>query len=210
MRRILTTMHVTLDGRAVRPDGRIDWVGKCPETYDFEAFDDCDACMLGRGMYPEYAQYWRGVAAGADATAEAQRYAEFADRTTHYVLSRTESAFDWPVARSVSGLLEVAALREQPGGDICVLGGATTVGTFIDAGLLDELRLTVHPLIIAEGTSLFDMLLTERQYTLAQHHALPDGSIRLVYRPEWSHSDALMQRCVAELTSLSGGVLTYK
>jgi len=180
MRRILATMHVTLDGKTVRPDGRIDWVGQSPDAYDFDAFDGCDACVLGRGMYPEYAQYWRSVAAGADATPEAKRYAEYATRTPHYVLSRTAKEFDWPMARPVADLMEVMALREQPGGDIFVVGGATTIGGFIDAGLLDELRLTVHPLIIGAGTSWFEKIFTERKFELANHQVLADGSIRLV------------------------------
>ena len=58
-------MHVTVDGKTVRPDGTIDWVGEGPEAYDFEAFDRVDTCVLGRVMYTEYEDYWRGVAAGA-------------------------------------------------------------------------------------------------------------------------------------------------
>ncbi|HET6734779.1 hypothetical protein [Mycobacterium sp.] len=57
---------------------------------------------------------------------EAKRYAEFADRTPHYVLTRTMRDFDWPAARPASdwghlplaGDNEIAALRDQPGGDI--------------------------------------------------------------------------------------------
>jgi hypothetical protein len=66
MRHIITTMHVTIDGKTVRPDGTIDWMGEGPEAYDFDAFDRVDACVLGRVMYPEYEECWRGLAAGAD------------------------------------------------------------------------------------------------------------------------------------------------
>src|ERR1700754_4886624 len=179
MRRILATMQVTLDGKTMRPDGRIDWVSEGPDAYDFDAFDNCDACVLGRGMYPEYAEYWRSVAEGADAPPEAKRYAEFADGTPHYLLSRTLKVFDWPMARPISGSIDVLALREKPGAVIVILGGATTVGTLIDAGVLDELRLTVHPVIVAEGPSLFDAILTERKFALTEHRTLSDGGIRL-------------------------------
>ena len=122
-------MHVTIDGKTVRPDGRIDWVGEGPEAYDFEAFDRVDACVLGRVMYPEYEEYWRGVVAGADDTLEAKRYAEFADRTPHYVLTRTTTEFDWPVAqwrcRFTAGwqrfrpsiLISMATARPRPSPD---------------------------------------------------------------------------------------------
>jgi dihydrofolate reductase len=184
MRRIFTTMQVTIDGKTVRPDGTIDWVGDepDPDVYDFEAFDRADVCVLGRVMYPEYEEYWRSVAAGADDTPEAKRYAEFADRTPHYVLTRTMTDFDWPVARPASDISEIAALRDQPGGDIYVVGGATTVRSFINAGLLDELRLTVHPMLVGEGASLFDGISGDHNYQITDIARLADGSTRVVYQ----------------------------
>lgn len=184
MRRIFTTLHVTIDGKTVRPDGSIDWVSEGPAEYDFEAFDRADACVLGRLMYPEYEEYWRGVVAGTnpDDTPEAKRYAEFADSTPHYVLSRTATEFDWPVARPVREISEIAALRDQPGRDIYVVGGATTVRSFINAGLLDELRLTVHPLLVGEGLSLFDGVEGDHRYEVTETQSLSDGTIRVVYQ----------------------------
>ena len=175
-------MHVTIDGKTVRPDGSIDWVGEGPEAYDFEAFDRVDACVLGRVMYPEYEEYWRGVVAGKGDTPEAKRYAEFADRTPHYVLTRTVTTFDWPVAQPVSNIDQVAALRDQRGRDIYVVGGATTVRSFINAALLDELRLTVHPLLVGEGTSLFDGVSGDQQFEITDTQRLADGALRVVYQ----------------------------
>ena len=77
------------------------------------AFDRVDACVLGRVMYPEHEESWRGVVAGADETSEAKRYAEFADRTPHYVSTRSITQYDWPVAQPVSDTYQVAALRDQ-------------------------------------------------------------------------------------------------
>jgi dihydrofolate reductase len=182
MRRIITTMHVTIDGKTVRPDGTIDWVGGGPEAYDFEAFDRVDTCVLGRVMYPEYEEYWRGVVDGADDTPEAKRYAEFADRTPHYVLTRTVTEFDWPVARPVPDIKEIAALRDEPGRDIYVVGGATTVRSFINARLLDELRLTVHPLLVGEGACLFDGVSGDHHYAITDTQRLADGAVRVVYQ----------------------------
>ena len=132
-------------------------------------------------MYPEYEEYWRAVLARDDEPPEARRYAEFADKTPHYVLTRTVREFDWPVARPVSELDEISALREQPGRDIFVVGGARTVRSFINAGLLDELRLTVHPLLVGEGASLFNGITGDHRYELTASQQLADGSIRLVY-----------------------------
>jgi dihydrofolate reductase len=181
-------MHVTIDGKTVRPDGTIDWVSEGPAAYDFEAFDRADACVLGRVMYPEYEEYWRGVVAGtnADDTPDAKRYAEFADRTPHYVLSRSVTEFDWPVAQPVSDIFQVAAMRDQPGRGIYVVGGATTVRSFINAGLLDELRLTVHPLLVGEGISLFEGVEGDHRYEVTDTKRLADGSMRVVYQASTS------------------------
>jgi dihydrofolate reductase len=122
------------------------------------------------------------VVAGSDDTPDAKRYAEFADRTPHYVLTRTVTEFDWPVARPVSDLNDIAELRNRPGGDIYVVGGAKTVSSFLNAGLIDELRLTVHPVLVGEGASLFDGIRIDRRFEVTDSQRLGDGSIRLVYR----------------------------
>ncbi|MCW2685764.1 MAG: dihydrofolate reductase [Mycobacterium sp.] len=186
-------MHVTLDGMVERedPNGATDWIGNSPDAFDFDLFDRVDACVLGRVMYPEYADYWRTIVAdpngtlaatGTAPTPEEIRYAEFANRTPHYVLTRTLTEFDWPVARPAADLGAVAALRDEPGADIYVVGGARTVSGLLDAGLIDELRLTVHPVILGGGTSLFGGVSGERRFELADTHSLSDGSTRMVYR----------------------------
>lgn len=189
MRRIITTMHVTIDGKIVRPDGSIDWVGEGPEAYDFEVFNRVDACVLGRAMYPEYEQYWRGVLTGAisDDTPEAKRYAEFTDKTPHYVLTRTVAEFDWPVARPVADIDAIAALRDGPGGDIFVIGGGRTVRSFVNAGLIDELRLTVYPLLAGDGLALFDGVYGDHRYEISDVQRLGDGAVRMVYRASAAH-----------------------
>lgn len=179
MRKIVTTMHVTINGKTARPDGNIDWVSGHPDTFDWDGFDGVDACVLGRNMVGEFAEYWLSV--GADSPEPDQRYAEWAKRTPHYVLSGSAAEFEWPDARALRSLDELAALRNEPGGKIFVIGGARTVGAALDAGLIDELRLTVHPVVVGEGSSLFDTVRTDRQFRLSHSQELGDGSVRLVF-----------------------------
>ena len=80
-----------------------------------------------------------------------------------------------------SGMDAIAALKQQPGKDIYLVGGARTTASLIDAGLVDELRLIVYPLIAGEGKALFAT--TERRHVLelrkAQH--LQGGRVSLIY-----------------------------
>lgn len=190
-RKITTSMQVSLDGLAERPSGATDWIGTNPDTFDWELLDRIDACVLGSGMYPDYEQYWRTinadpdqtlVATGSVPTTDEVRYAELANRTAHYVLSSSPGDLDWPVAQVIPELDAVQRLRQEPGGEIYVVGGPTTVAGLLDAGLIDELRLSVHPVVLGRGTPLFGRVAREHRLQLTSASPLESGVVRLVYR----------------------------
>lgn len=174
-------MQLTLDGMAAAADGSPSFLGENP-TFDWELYDNVDACVLGRVMYPEYEEHWRAVASGSrDGGEQEVRYARFADRTPHHVLTRTVDEFDWPVAVPAS-LDTVRELRESDGGTIYVVGGTTVLGAVIDAGLLDEVRVTVHPVLLGGGLPLFGRVTGEQWYSSVDVTPLPNARVRLVYR----------------------------
>jgi dihydrofolate reductase len=190
-RKIATSMQVSLDGLAQRSNGATDWIGSDPDTFDWELFNRADTCVLGSAMYPEYEEYWRAIVAdpttplaatGVVATADEIRYAKFANQTPHYVLTSNPGDLDWPVAQAIRDLDAVRSLRDQPGGDIYVVGGPSTVAGLLDAELIDELRLTVHPVILGIGTPLFGRVASEHLLQLTSATALGSELVRLVYR----------------------------
>ena len=67
------------------------------------------------------------------------------------------------------------------GKDIYLIGGARTTASFIDAGLVDELRLIVYPLIAGEGKALFATTERRRGLELRKVQQLPDGRVSLIY-----------------------------
>jgi dihydrofolate reductase len=189
-RKITTTMQMTLDGLAERVGGGTDWIGTNPDAFDWELFDRVDTCVLGRVMYPEYERYWRTIVAepttplaatGSVPTADEIRYAEFAHRTPHYVLTSGPDDLDWPVAHAIRDFDAVRQLRDVPGGDIYVVGGPSTVAGLLDAGLIDELRLTVHPVVLGTGKPLFGRVVREHRLQLTSARALKSGLVRLAY-----------------------------
>jgi dihydrofolate reductase len=81
-------------------------------------------------------------------------YARWADKTPHVVLSRTLDKVVWKATRIVRDVEEIRKLKHQPGKDIYAVGGATLVGSLMNAGLVDELHLMVNPLVLGGGKAL--------------------------------------------------------
>jgi len=188
MRKLITGMKVSLDGKIEGAEGMADWVQAWSEDYDL--MPQLDACILGAGMYPGYERYWTAIQkepdkpawiTGSAPTPAEIEWARFAARTPHYVLSNTLTSAEWPNTRFVRGLSEIADLKTQPGKDIYLVGGARTAASLIDAGLVDELRLLVYPLIAGTGKALFATTDRRRGLSLRKTERLPDGRMNLIY-----------------------------
>ena len=189
MRKLISAMKISVDGKIAGPNGNdADWVESWSEDYGLTP--RIDACVVGGGMYPDYEQYWTAIDdEPGNIVQHRQRppskaeleWARFARQTPHYVLSSTATSALWPKTRFLRGSEDVSALKQQPGKDIYLIGGAETVASLIDAGLVDELHLLVHPLIAGEGKALFATTARRTPLGLRKAQQLPDGLVSLVY-----------------------------
>jgi len=181
-------MKVSLDAKTEGAEGMAEWVEAWSEDYGLTP--DIDACLLGGGMYPGYEQYWGAILdkpdtpawiTGEPPTAGERDWVEFIERTPHYVLSRTLTTTSLPNTTFLRDLSEVAALKEQPGKDIYLVGGARVVVSLLDAGLVDELRLITYPLVVGGGTPLFESTARPHRLELHSVEQLPAGKVALTY-----------------------------
>jgi dihydrofolate reductase len=181
-------MKISVDGKMEGPEGTADWVEAWSD--DYGVMQQVDACLLGGGMYPGYEGYWTAIQnepdkpawiTGNAPTPDELEYARFVARTPHYVLSGTLTSALWPKTSFVRGLEGVAALKQQPGKDIYLVGGARTTASLIDAGLVDELRLIVYPLMAGEGKALFAATQRRRGLELRNVQQLQGGRVSLIY-----------------------------
>jgi dihydrofolate reductase len=188
MRKLIAAMKTSVDGKIEGPEGYADWVEAWSEDYDL--MPRIDACLLGAGMYPGYEQYWTAIQnepdkplafTGKVPTPDEVKWGRFAAQTPHYVLSSTLTSALWPRTRFVRGLDEIRALKQQPGKDIYLMGGARITTSLIDAGLVDELRLIVYPLIAGEGKALFATTKRRRGFELRKVQQLQGGRVSLIY-----------------------------
>lgn len=188
MRKLIAGMKISADGKMEGPEGTADWVQAWSEDYGL--MPQIDACVLGAGMYPGYERYWTAIQnepdkpawiTGSAPTPAEIEWASFAARTPHYVLSSTLTSALWPKTSFIRRLDDVAALKQRSGKDIYLVGGARTTASLIDAGLVDELRLMVYPLIAGAGRALFATTERRRGLELRQVQPLPDGRVSLIY-----------------------------
>jgi dihydrofolate reductase len=188
-RDFIAALQISLDGNIQGANGEIDWVDSWNDALDL--ISDVDAAVLGGGMYPGYEQLWGSIAAdphsaatmlGREATDGEVEYARWTQRTPHYVLSTTLDKVGWESARLVREVSELRSVKEQPGGAVYIIGGAALVSSLMNEGLIDEVRLIVHPIILGSGKGLFAGVRNEHMLELVQSRTDRSGRVVLTYR----------------------------
>jgi dihydrofolate reductase len=160
-RPFIAALQVSLDGYVAGPEGELDWVDSWADSLGLVG--SVDAFVLGRGMFENgYEVYWDAALSDPETALEMfgrapypreVDYARLAHATPHIVLSKTMAQAVWPNVRIARDVTEVAALKDQPGQSVYVVGGPGLVATLINARLIDELRLIVHHIPIRDSRS---------------------------------------------------------
>jgi dihydrofolate reductase len=190
-RKMIAGLQISLDGFTQGSDiDESEWVDSWADALDL--IPDVDTFAQGAGMYPDYAIFWSAIEADPNAVAPGLTrrpyerevaYARRAAKTPHYVLSTKLDGVAWPpTARIVRDLEALRALKAQPGKNIYVVGGPTFVTSVLNAGLLDELMLLVHPLLLGGGQSLFAGVKDFRRLKMTRCEPTKDGRALLVYQ----------------------------
>ena len=187
-RPFIAAMQVTLDGYILGPDGEADWVDSWADGFDL--LPEVDAFALGGGMFPEYEQFWSAILENPAAASEwlgrdpyprEVTYARVAANTPHLVLSTTLTAAMWPTARIIADINQLRALKGVAGNAVYVVGGPGFVTSLINCGLLDELRLIVHPVAVGSGTSLLGRVAQPQALELLKTEPGASGRVNLTY-----------------------------
>ena len=189
-RGIIAAMQVSVDGLIEGPNGEVDWVGSWDDS--FGLLSQIDTCVLGGGMYPGYEEYWLSILANPEGvlaltgkvpTEDEIAYARFADRTPHVVLSSTLGEVRWRTTRVVRDVEAIRRLKQQPGKDIYAVGGATFISSLMNLGLVDELRLTLRPIVLGRGKPLFKDVAERHALALVRAEQREGEKVGLIYRP---------------------------
>ncbi|GAA1052443.1 dihydrofolate reductase family protein [Dietzia natronolimnaea] len=139
--------------------------------------------VLGRTLWEEWSGYWPGAQ---------DPFAEWVNPVRKHVLTSTLTGeLPWNsviVPGDAAGYLE--QLRQEPGGDIAIAGGIETIRRLVLAGLVDELTLTIHPVITGEGRRLFDDSVPTTRMRLLDSTQTQAGNIIATYALRSDTADA--------------------
>jgi dihydrofolate reductase len=153
MRKLIYSMGVSLDGFIAGPDGEIDWSAPDEELHRFHNRQtrETGVQLYGRRMY-EAMTPWETAEERGSAPDVALEFARIWKATPKLVFSTTLERVQGGARLVREGAVDtVAKLKAEPGKDLAV-GGAGLVRTFVEAGLVDEYRLFINPVVLGGGT----------------------------------------------------------
>lgn len=180
MRKLIVSTYATADGRVENlQEWSSPWNAPAIAGYHADLLADSDALVLGRTTYQVFAMIWPPRVDEEPYAAKIQSMAKYVASTT---LAATEVA--WENSRLLDGdaAEAVAKLKAQDGGDIVVYGGPTLVHTLLEAGLVDEYRILVHPTLLGKGRGLFRDGAAPVSLELAEAAVVVPGVAVLTYR----------------------------
>jgi dihydrofolate reductase len=181
--KLILCMSASLDGFLAREVGVIDWLAEAGEVADaagaarhlgnLELLGRAGLIVLGRGAYDEMGPAW----SGSD-----NPMARLMNSTPKLVFSRTAPEFEWANARHSARPIEeeIPELKRSEGGDIVCFGGAHFAHSLARQRLIDEYRLTIHPVALGEGLPLWHGLPEPQRFAPISVAAYPDGVVTQV------------------------------
>jgi dihydrofolate reductase len=188
MGKLIASEFITVDGVIEDPGGaegfeRGGWAlrfdrGSDGDKFKLDEVMEAEALLLGRKTYEGFAQAW-------PSRSDPMGFAEKMNRMPKYVVTSSPEALEWNNSHRLSGDLvhEVAGLKARLKGDLLIAGSASITRAMVAAGMVDELRLMVFPVVVGSGQRLFEQQAGQLDLRLADSRVFGSGVALLVFEP---------------------------
>jgi dihydrofolate reductase len=181
MRKVVAAEFLSLDGVMESPDKwHFPYFNEEMGQAVGEGFAAADAMLMGRVNYEEWAAYWPGQ------DPEENPMAAQMNAMQKYVVSTTlEEPLGWQNSTLIGENVaeEIATLKQGEGGDIVISGSGALVRSLLQYGLLDELKLMIHPVVVGGGKRLFEDFGEQKALELMDSKTFETGVLYVTYRP---------------------------
>jgi dihydrofolate reductase len=185
MRKIISFMHISLDGFVAGPKGEMDWIKVDDEIFEHvgKRIGDGDTAMYGRVTYEMMEGYWPTAGDKPNAGRHDIEHARWYMGASKIVLSRTMKEAGLANTKIISDNLsdEINEIKQQAGNEILLFGSPTATHALIERGLIDGYWLFVNPIVIGRGIPLFVDVKDKIKLKLLSTRRFTSGVIELNY-----------------------------
>jgi len=159
MRKVISFMHVSLDGFVAGPNGEMDWIIMDDEIFKdaIEMASTIDTALYGRTTYQMMEAYWPTVLSNPLSNELELHHACWVENVHKIVFSKTLKKTEWNNSRLIKENIaeKVSALKQQDGKSMMIFGSPKLTHSFMKMNLIDAYRINVNPVVLGRGTPLF-------------------------------------------------------
>ncbi|MEP2669764.1 MAG: dihydrofolate reductase family protein [Cyclobacteriaceae bacterium] len=188
MRKIISFMHLSLDGFVAGPNGEMDWIKVDEEIFNHvgKRISEGDTALYGRVTYQMMESYWPTAADKPNATQHDIEHSKWYSKVHKVVLSKTIKEADLTNTTIISDNLpeSINKIKKQAGGDILLFGSPTATHSLMQQNLIDVYWLFVNPIILGHGIPLFKNIKDKIKLQLLTTRPFASGVTELSYTVE--------------------------
>jgi len=185
MRKIISFMHISLDGFVAGPNGEMNWIKVDEEIFDHvgKRIGETDTALYGRVTYEMMEAYWPTAGDEPNASKHDIEHSKWYNKAHKVVLSKTMKDAVLTNTTIISDNLsnEINKIKQGAGSEILVFGSPTTTHSLIQQNLIDGYWLFVNPIILGQGIPLFVDIKDKIELKLLNNRQFTSGVTELNY-----------------------------
>jgi dihydrofolate reductase len=186
MRKLVSFMHVSLDGFVTDPKGSMDWIKVDNEMFELsgQQTERSDTALYARKTYQMMEAYWPTAADQPDASKHDKEHSAWYKKVEKVVLSKTMKGQKLPNTSILSEnvIEEIIKLKQKPGKDIVMFGSPSAVHLLSSENLIDDYFVMINPILIGPGIPLFKGIKHRTGLTLVSNQLYKSGVVCLHYQ----------------------------
>jgi len=158
MRKVISFMHMSLDGFVAGPKGELNWVKVDEELFEYvgKRINEADTAMYGRVTYEMMEGYWPTAGAKPNASRHDIEHSKWYMNVHKVVLSKTLKPGATNTTIISDNLVDrINEIKQQPGSEIAVFGSPTATHALMEQNLIDGFWIFLNPIILGKGIALF-------------------------------------------------------
>lgn len=181
MRKIVSFMHISLDGFVAGPNGEMNWINVNAEIFDYvaERINATDTALYGRVTYDMMEGYWPTAAAQPNPSKHDIEHSQWYSQVQKVVISKSMEGQkkDNTIIIGHDINKQVSELKNGEGSEILVFGSPRATHTLMEYHLVDEFWLFVNPIVLGTGIPLFKNIKDQVKLKLLKSNTFQDSGV---------------------------------